>query len=151
MRRIAALILTCAVFNGAAVAQTAETARPDLADIMAGAQLRHFKLSYAGTLKNWPLAQYEVGQMRKNFASAAKFYPEYDKVPVEKLLTQYSAPALDRVEAAIKAKDQAAFHAAFVDLTQACNSCHQAAGLSFVKIRVPVASPFSNQLFEPER
>ncbi len=36
-------------------------------------------------------------------------------------------------------------------LTTACNSCHAAAHVSFIKVRGPTASPFSNQFFPPER
>ena len=66
MRVIVAAVLCCMTF-GAASAQQAFV--PDLADIMAGTQLRHAKLSYAGNVQNWPLAAYEVGQMTNRISA----------------------------------------------------------------------------------
>jgi len=39
--------------------------------------------------------------------------------------------------------------AIFGKLTEACNHCHRSAGVGFVVIRIPTASPFSNQFFPP--
>jgi len=122
---------------------------PDLGDIMETAQLRHFKLSYAGSAKNWMLADYELGQIRKSLRETAKLYPNFANVPMAKLIHDISEPALDRVDEAIKAHDADGFVRTFAKLTEACNSCHQAAGFGFIVIRVPTASPFSNQLFPP--
>jgi hypothetical protein len=114
-------------------------------------QLRHLKLSYAGSVRNWTLAGYELGQIRKSLRSAANLYPEFDNVPVAKLIREISEPELAQVGEAIKAGDSAVFTRAFAKLTEACNSCHKEAGVGFVVIRVPTASPFSNQLFAPGR
>jgi hypothetical protein len=130
-------------------APTAQYA-PELADIMTTAQWRHLKLSYAGALHNWTLAEFEVGQMRKSFAAASKHYPEYENVPVAALIEKFSAPALADLDKAIHAKDAGGFFKAFERLNAACNSCHQSAGRPFIKIRTPTSSPFSNQVFRPE-
>ena len=53
---------------------------PDLGDIMETTQLRHFKLYFAGHLKNWKLANYELSQIEKSFDQAAKFYPDIANV-----------------------------------------------------------------------
>lgn len=124
---------------------------PDLGDIMETAQLRHFKLSYAGTVKNWILADYELAQITKSLLNTAKLYPDFANIAQAKLVREISEPALAQVGDAIKAKDSDAFARTFSKLTQACNSCHQAAGFGFIVIRVPTASPFSNQLFSPSR
>jgi hypothetical protein len=123
---------------------------PDLADIMAATQMRHLKLSYAGALHNWLLAEFEIGQMRKSFAAVSKDYPEYQNVPVAKLIDELSAPVLVDLDKAVKAKDAVGFYKAFERLTAACNSCHKATGKPFIKIRTPTSSPFSNQVFRPE-
>lgn len=124
---------------------------PDLGDIMETAQLRHFKLSYAGTVKNWDLANYELSQIRNSLENAARLYPHFGNIALANLIADMSEPALTQVGNAIKAEDSVAFFRAFDKLTQACNSCHQAAGFGFIVIRVPTASPFSNQLFPPNR
>lgn len=124
---------------------------PDLADIMETAQLRHFKLSYAGTVRNWELANYELAQIRQSLENAAKLYPRFANVELAKLIAEISEPALAQVGDSIKAENTGAFFRAFDKLTQACNSCHREAGFGFIVIRVPTASPFSNQLFPPKR
>jgi len=124
---------------------------PDLGDIMETTQLRHFKLSFAGHETNWKLANYELSQIRKSFDEAAKFYPDFANVALAKLIAEISEPALKQVGDSISAEDSAAFSRAFGKLTDACNSCHQAAGFGFIAIRVPTSSPFSNQSFSPNR
>lgn len=122
---------------------------PTLADIMGATQLRHIKLSFAGSVQNWNLAHYEVTQMKDSFDTAAKLYPVFEKVALAKLIADVSNPALAAVDDAIRARDQAAFERNFARLTDACNSCHRGAGFGFIKIRVPTSSPFSNQSFAP--
>ncbi len=122
---------------------------PDLGDLMATMQLRHLKLAWAGDLKNWELANYELGKMRKSFAVAAKLYPVFHNVQLAKLIADVSEPALNEIDDAIKAKDHTAVTRAFKKLTDACNSCHEAAGFGFIAIHVPTTLPFSNQSFVP--
>jgi len=122
---------------------------PDLGDIMAVMQLRHLKLAFAGSLENWNLADYEVAEMRKSFEATAKLYPEFDSIPVAKLINSVSEPALKKVEEAVRTKNFAAFAASLKNLTAACNSCHQSSNVGFIVIRVPTSSPFSNQVFAP--
>ena len=62
------------------------------------------------------------------------------------------APAADDVDDAIKAKDGVKFSKSFSKLTVACNSCHEATGFGFIKMRDPTlspieTSPFSDELF----
>jgi hypothetical protein len=58
---------------------------------------------------------------------------------------------LEAVRAASDKRDPKAFDVAFANLTTACNACHQAAGLDFIRIRTPSSAPFSNQDFTPAR
>lgn len=123
--------------------------KPTLSELMTITQLRHFKLSYAGRVKNWDLAQYELGKMRNTFAVAARLYPQFQKVAQTKLIEQMTVPPLDALEKAIQHKDRPAFKQAFRVLTDACNACHRAAGLGFIAIQVPTSSPFSDQSVLP--
>lgn len=123
---------------------------PNLGDIMGAIQLRHFKLWYAGNVKNWRLADYELGQIKASFQDAMRLYPN---VP-EANMTAMTQPA-EEIHGAIVAKDRNKFENAFEKLTSACNSCHQAGGLDFIEMRVPLTSPmmtspFSNQSFSPK-
>ena len=120
---------------------------PRLNNIMMLTQLGHFKLWYAGIVQNWPLANYELEQIRASISIAKTLYPNNPKSNM-KMMT----PAADDLDDAIKAKDSAKFSKAFSKLTAACNSCHEATGFSFIKIREPrlsplETSPFSNETF----
>jgi hypothetical protein len=120
-----------------------------LSDIMITTQLRHFKLWYAGLVKNWELANYELAQIGASFEDAARLSPNIPAAPI----TTMTLPA-DEVRSAIEAKDSAKFAKAFEKLTSACNSCHQAAGVGFIAIREPrtspmLTSPLSDQAFRP--
>ena len=118
---------------------------PRLGDIMGATQLRHLKLWYAGKEKNWNLAQYELGQIKETFQDAMSYYPGLPAAD----MTTMTKPASE-LGSAILAKDGAGFVRAFRELTAACNACHQAQGYGAIVIKLPTASPFSNQSFAPK-
>ena len=123
---------------------------PRLAVVMQLIQLSHFKLWLAGNLRNWPLAEYELTQMKATLQDAKALFPDLPGADTSAI----SKSADDFVEAT-RAKDAAKFAAAFQKFTAECNSCHEQRGLKFIKIKVPstspiMTSPLSNQLFGPE-
>jgi hypothetical protein len=123
---------------------------PRLGDIMVATQLRHFKLWYAGRVKNWRLASYELSQVKASFEDAMRLAPN---IPAADR-TRLTQPA-NEVGSAIEAKDSAKFAIAFDSLTSACNNCHQAAGFDFIAIREPrmspiQTSPLSDESFSPK-
>jgi hypothetical protein len=112
---------------------------------MYAVQLRHSKLWYAGKLKNWPLADYELRQLNANLMEATQFHPNV----AASHMTGMDKPAALLGEA-VKAKDDVKFDKAFGQMTAACNSCHEAADRAFILIRAPTrVSPLSNQVFAP--
>ena len=113
-------------------------------------QLSHFKLWLAGNLRNWPLAEYELTQMKATLQDARTLFPELPGAD-----TTAISQSADEFVDAIRAKDAAKFDAAFKKFTSECNSCHERRGLQFIKIKVPstspiMTSPLSNQLFGPQ-
>ena len=122
---------------------------PAVADIMGQTQLRHFKLWFAGALGNWPLANFEVEQMKRSFNDAGALGTSVGGTTLSKLVEEKSLPPLADVEKAIAAKSKKDFVKAFGELTEACNACHVAANVGFIRIQTPTASPFSNQAFPP--
>src|SRR5215831_7852827 len=78
---------------------------PSLADIMSLAQWRHLKLAYAGIVGNWPLAGFELGQMRQSFSAAAQLFPVYKDIPLAQLIKEESEPPLVEVGKAIEMKN----------------------------------------------
>src|SRR4029077_10733018 len=47
---------------------------PRLNDMMVATQLRHFKLWYAGIVQNWPLANYELTQIRDAITDTERLF-----------------------------------------------------------------------------
>jgi hypothetical protein len=146
-----ALLMVCPLAS-LAIAQSGtqgdgadEPYAPRLADIMSTVQLRHMKLWFAGASPNWELAAYELRQLKDSLIEAASLYP---RIPVTSITTM--ATPIQSVADAIAAKDSAEFAKTFGELTTGCNACHQSIGRGFVVMRVPTASPFSDQLFPPQ-
>ncbi len=124
---------------------------PGLGEIMAANQARHVKLWFAGDASNWPLAAYEVSELREGFDDAVRYHPtqEGSSLPISGLVPKIMTEPLRNVEASVAAKDHAAFVAAFDALTAGCNSCHQASNHGFNVVQRPVSNPFPDQVFVP--
>lgn len=117
-----------------------------LSDVMAISQMRHIKLWQAAKAENWPLATYEADKLRDSLYRAAGFYVN---IPVP--LVKSADEPLSAIQEAATKRDQRLFEKAFADLTASCNACHTAAGLDFIRMRTPSASPFSDQDFSPAK
>ena len=124
---------------------------PGLGEIMALNQSRHTKLWLAGDASNWPLAAYELSELREGLDDAVKYHPtqEGSPLPISGLVPKIMDEPMKQVEAAVAAKNHAAFVAGFDALTAGCNSCHQAANFGFNVVQRPASNPFPNQVFAP--
>ncbi len=151
LRHIAIMAAACAVASLTALAEdqkpppAQQIYTPPLNNIMILTQLGHFKLWYAGAVQNWPLANYELQQIRAAMGLAKTLYPDSAKSNMDAM-----APAADDLGKAIAAKDAAKFTTAFGKLTAACNSCHEGTDFGFIKIRVPRLSPIETSPFSDE-
>jgi len=155
MKQFAALALLCV---SASLPVLAQEQKPDNSQegsqdryvprfntLMMVTQLGHFKLWYAGAVQNWQLASYELAQIRANMGDAKRLYPNNSKSDMSAM-----SPATDELDKAIQAKDSGKFVKAFSKLTEACNACHEAAGVGFIKIRDPRLSPIETSPFSDE-
>jgi cytochrome c553 len=118
---------------------------PPLNLLMVATQLSHFKLWYAGAVKNWPLANYELTQIRTGIDRARHLYPNNAQSNMTMI-----APEVEEVANAIKAKDSVKFSEAYSKLTAACNACHEATGFGFITMRDPRLSPIETSPFSDE-
>ncbi len=112
---------------------------------MSGIQVHHEKLWFAGDAQNWPLADFEINEIKETIDDINTYNtdrPEIKSLPM-------IAPAIDSVANAIKQKDPAMFKRSFVLLTSTCNNCHHATNHAFNVIKIPDTPPFSNQVFKP--
>ncbi len=131
-------------------ADEADPARPLLSDLMLLTQLRQVKLWYAEKADNWPLAAYELDQLKSTVERMVTLYPEARSVSQRTLIRDRTDPAIEDLRRAIAARDNAGFESAYGRVTEACNACHAAANVGFIIVRPPTKSPFANQLFEPQ-
>jgi hypothetical protein len=95
------------------------------------------------------LAQYALAEIRQAFAGIIKAQPKFMGLPVQQLVDAALTQPMNAVDAAIKQQDAKKFSAAYAQLTAGCNACHAAVEHPFVVIRVPDASAFPNQDFNP--
>jgi hypothetical protein len=146
---LAALVLAaglaCAQDSGKQEDGSAEEASlPHLSEIMVQQQMRHIKLWFAGDAGNWPLADYEIDQLKDGFDDVAKLLGG-------DLAQQHVGGAISRLEKAIEGKDHDAFVSAFDGLSAGCNACHRTLDHAFIVIQRPVLLPYSDQNFSPQQ
>ena len=131
-----------------AAAETAmpadEPYQPGLGEIMALQQMRHIKLWFAGNAANWPLADYEIGELGEGFDDVRKLLGA-------DIVDQHIGAPIAALQKAIDGKDRKAFIAAFDNLSAGCNACHHALDHGFIAIQRPNMLPYSNQNFVPQK
>lgn len=120
-----------------------EPYQPSLSDIMAHQQERHIKLWFAGHAGNWPLADYEIGELNDGFEDVGKMLGG-------DIAKQHVGGALDALQKAVDGKDSAAFTTAYDQLSAGCNACHHTLDHAFVVIGRPALLPYSDQVFGPQ-
>jgi hypothetical protein len=135
--------------TGQSLGSQQQTYTPSLAVVMGLIQVSHFKLWLAGNLRNWPLAEYQLAQMKATLHDCRTLFPDVTVAD-----TSAISRSADEFRDAIRNKDGTQFDAAFEKFTAECNNCHKGAGLEFIKIRVPatspiMTSPLSNESFAP--
>lgn len=113
-----------------------------LGDIMGETQLRHIKLWYAGKSGDWDLVHYEVDQITESLSRSAALYTN---IPVDYI--KLAADPIVGMRKAIATKSSKEFMQSYSDLTAACNACHLAAHVGFIRIQTPTSSPFSDEVF----
>jgi hypothetical protein len=66
-------------------------------------------------------------------------------------MTSITKDPMAALDQAIKSADAAKFAAAYAQLTDACNTCHQSAEVGMIVIRAPESSAFPDQDFRPTK
>jgi hypothetical protein len=147
-------VLSAAALAAAAMAQAPAPApagpqpdyHPSFGDLMTMAvQPRHIKLGVAGKARNWEYAAYESSELRNAFGRIGRTIPTYRKQALPDMFASAILPSMDKLDAAIKAKDGAGFDAAYKEVTASCNTCHMGLDHAFVVIHEPTTSPYVDQ------
>ena len=121
---------------------------PSFGDLMNTlVQPRHAKLGIIAREQNWPLAAYEVHQIKDALANVAKWRPRFRNMSVADLMQSTVAEPIKALEQAAQAANAPEFAAAYDRLTAGCNACHAALGHGHVVIQAPDQSTFLNQNF----
>lgn len=122
---------------------------PGLGEIMSLTSMRHAKLWFAGQGKNWPLAEYELEELREGFEDAGKFHPTHRNIaqPIPELIASTMDGSLTALETTLKTKNSAQFTQHFDAVTAGCNACHQLTAFEFNRVTRPTSNTFSNQAF----
>jgi hypothetical protein len=118
-----------------------------MGDIMLLNQLHHDKLWFAGTAGNWPLAQYEAGELRGGFERVRQYHPTFKKKPTAPAIDEFITNPLAELDRAIADRSAVEFTTAYDDVTEGCNGCHSDLGYDFNRMRRPLAPPFTDQDF----
>ncbi len=113
-------------------------------------QPRHAKLGLAGKAENWALAGYEFNELKGGFIVVGKEVPRYKGLPVADLFDAAMKQIFPVMDFAIKAGDPRQFAESYAKITAGCNACHTTADHNFIVIKVPEASNFPNQEFQPK-
>jgi hypothetical protein len=121
------------------------TYRPGLGEFMMAIQLHHAKLWFAGQNQNWPLADYEINEIKETLEDVPKYCGDEEGV---KSIGMIDAP-LDSIIHAIQQKNILQFKNSYILLTNTCNGCHKAAEHGFNVITIPTSLPVTNQNFKP--
>jgi hypothetical protein len=132
-------------------APSAKPYTPGLAEFMLGIQAQHTKLWLAARAQNWPLAAYQLEELKELFDDVEESIPVYKELPVGKMIEVITKGPISELEKAVEAKNFKNFSAAYYRLTDACNDCHKSANRGFIVIRTPVRSPYPNQDFRAQR
>lgn len=152
--------------------QEATTPAPDLAAVQA--DIAHLKevipsqshsmtdvgyqfanLWFAGTQKNWPLADFFLNEARQHIVWTIRIRPVRkdsagNPVDLKNIFDTISNGPLKNLAQAIQSKDEAKFEATYKQMLNGCNSCHIAADKPFLHLIVPQAPPQTIVRFAPE-
>ena len=133
-------------------AEAKETPRnyvPGLEQFMDVILIEHNKLWFAARERNWPLAAYELGEIKEIMGDVQELVPTFKSLPLAEMLDVVITKEIVALEKAIEAKDLRVFTAGYDKLTAACNACHQGTDNGFIVIKRPTQPAFTNQDYRP--
>jgi hypothetical protein len=109
---------------------------PGFARLMPEIGARMWKAYHAGRAQNWPLASWQLKEMRKLFRLGNVTRPKYE-AHVEAFIAEELAPLL----AACEAGDLDAFERSFAEAVDSANDYHRRWNKGFLVWKVPQTPP----------
>jgi hypothetical protein len=135
----------------AAAPGTAEP--PELGAQMLELQIRHARLWFAGDAQNWTLSAFQISELREALAEIVATNAEHPSLQPERLaevLPKLMDGPMRALQAAVDARDRAAFARAYDGLTAGCNGCHDVASFGFNRFQRPRTPLLDNQIYAPD-
>ncbi len=129
----------------------AKTYIPGLEQFMNVILAEHNKLWFAAKARNWPLANYELGEIKEVMGDIQDLVPIFKNLPLAEMLDAVIVKEIVALENAIEAKDYKKFVAGYDNLNKACNACHEGTENEFVVIKRPTTPAFTNQDYRPRK
>ena len=109
---------------------------PGLGVIMPDIGTRTWKLYYAAQALNWPLAKFQVGEIRGLMLRGAFTRPAY-----ENDLKTFVSDFVSKVSDAVEKQDFPAFDAAFREMVSMANEFHEGTDHGFLVWKLPDYPP----------
>ena len=121
---------------------------PSISDMMIGTiQPRHERIWRAEQADDWDFAAYELGNLRGAFGRLGRAHPMEQNTPLPDMIESVSKQPFEDLKVAIDRRDDAEFGKAYDELSEACNSCHQALNHGTVVIGCPAGAAQSDLIF----
>lgn len=124
---------------------------PGLEQFMNVILTEHNKLWFAAKARNWPLAAYELGEIKEVMGDVMDFVPVFKNLPLAQMMDAVVTKEIVDLEHAVEAKDFRKFASAYDNLNKACNACHAGTENEFVVIKRPTQPAFTNQDYKPHK
>ena len=119
------------------------TYKPGFGDLMGGLQNHHNKLWFAGTNENWELADFALHELEEIVEDIKTIHADRKETQSIFIIE----PALEAMDEAVDNQNLSQFKEEYINLTNACNTCHKATGYEFISIQTPTLPSYTNQDF----
>jgi len=122
---------------------------PSISDMMIGTiQPRHERIWRAEQAGDWNFAAYELGNLRGAFGRLGRAHPMEEDNPFPDMIESVIQKPLGDLKVAIDRRDDADFGKAYDELSDACNSCHQALNHGTIVIGRPTGASLLDLVFD---
>jgi hypothetical protein len=133
--------------DGAALRQELEAVKrslPDQAHVMSDVDYHFSNLWFAAHQRNWPLAEFYLGETRSHLNWAVRMRPvrklsNGTDLDLRPILQGLEATVLPNAISAIRAHDLRGFEEAYRGTMAQCYGCHAAAEKPYLRLRIPEA------------
>ncbi len=128
---------------------------PDQAHIMADVGEHFTNLWFAGRAKNWPLADFYLGETRSHLRWAVRRIPirrdlKGRDINLGNILQAFENSQLAQLKGTIDGKDAPAFERVYKESLGICHACHKAADKPYLRPQVPLEPASRIMNFDPQ-